>query len=96
MFANQWTFGLCIFWKTQDITLLGYIAHARLGFEKALDYDKKKAGYAMELFQQLYAVERHARDSKLDDQQRHQLRLEKVLPICNQFGRKNYLFAGSP
>ena len=57
------------------------MAHARLGFEKALDYDKKKAGYAMEFFQQLYAIERHARDSKLDDQQRHQHRLERHCPI---------------
>ena len=40
----------------------------------------------MEFFQQ-YAIESYARGSKLDDQQRHQLRLEKALPICNQLGK---------
>lgn len=46
------------FGKHKDITLLGCMAHARRGFEKALDYDKDKAGYAMELFQQLYGIEK--------------------------------------
>ena len=85
------------FGKHKDITLLGCMAHARRGFEKALDYDKDKAGYAMELFQQLYAIERHARDlivtgeniafGNIDHTQRHKLRLEQSLPVCNQLGK---------
>ena len=75
------------FGKHQDITLLGCMAHARRGFEKALDYDKDKAGHAMALFQQLYAIERKAREENLSHKQRHQLRLEKALPICNELGK---------
>ena len=75
------------FGKNKDITLLGCMAHARRGFEKALDYDKNKAGYAMELFQRLYAIERKAREQELDHTQRHKLRLEKALPICSELGK---------
>ena len=75
------------FGKNKDITLLGCMAHARRGFEKALDYDKNKAGYAMELFQQLYTIERKAREENLSHKQRHELRLEKALPICSELGK---------
>ena len=75
------------FGKNKDITLLGCMAHARRGFEKALDYDKDKAGYAMEVFQRLYAIERKAREQELDHIQRHKLRLEKALPICSKLGK---------
>lgn len=75
------------FGKHKDITLLGCMAHARRGFEKALDYDKDKAGYAMELFQRLYAIERKAREEDLSHKQRHELRLKKALPICNELGK---------
>ena len=75
------------FGKHQDITLLGCMAHARRGFEKALDYHKDKARYAMELFQQLYRIERYARENQYNYKQRHQLRLEKALPVCNQLGK---------
>ena len=75
------------FGDNKDITLLGCMAHARRGFEKALDYDKDKAGYAMSLFQKLYVIERQAREQNLDYKQRHNLRLEKALPICNELGK---------
>ena len=75
------------FGKHKDITLLGCMAHARRGFEKALDYDKDKAQYAMELFQSLYAVERKAREEGLNHKQRHELRLKEALPICNTLGK---------
>jgi hypothetical protein len=41
----------------------------------------------MALFQQLYAIERKAREENLSHKQRHQLRLEKALPICNELGK---------
>ena len=75
------------FGQNKQITLLGCMAHARRGFEKALDYDKDKAGYAMTLFQKLYVIERYAREENLDHKQRHELRLEKALPVCNQLGK---------
>jgi len=45
--------------KTQGkITLLWRWAHARRYFEQALDNDKKKAEYALELIQQIYHIEK--------------------------------------
>ncbi len=44
------------------ITLLNCFAHARRKFEKALDNDLKMASYALELIQQLYAIERGTKE----------------------------------
>jgi len=63
------------------------MAHARRGFEKALDYDKSKAEYAMGMFQKLYAIEREAKEKQLTPEQRHELRLEQALPILNELGK---------
>jgi transposase len=76
-----------IFGKKEQITLLNCMAHARRGFEKALDYDKLKAEYAMGMFQKLYAIEQKAREENLAPQQRHELRLDHSLPILNEFGK---------
>ena len=76
-----------IFGKKEHITLLNCMAHARRGFEKALDYDKAKAGYAMGMFQKLYAIEQKARDENLTPQKRHELRLDQSLPILNDLGK---------
>jgi len=51
------------FGEKENITLLNCMAHARRKFEKALDYDKDRAEYAMEKFQDLYAIEQKARDT---------------------------------
>ena len=75
------------FGQHSDITLLGCMAHARRGFEKALDYDRDKAQYAINLFQQLYAIERYAKENRFDHKQRYDLRLEQALPICNELGK---------
>lgn len=71
----------------KGITLLNCMAHARRGFEKALGYDKKRAEYALEQFQQLYAIERRASYLNLTPEQRHGLRLDKSLPLLNEFGK---------
>lgn len=75
------------FGKKEAITLLNCMAHARRGFEKALDYDKKAASHAMGMFQELYDIERKAKDGNLSHAQRHELRLEKALPIINELGK---------
>src|SRR6056297_3121298 len=76
------------FGRRQDITLLGCWAHARRKFEKALDYDRERAGYVMEQIQKFYAVEREAREFGLDPEGRKQLRLDKALPVINQLGQQ--------
>jgi transposase len=73
--------------KRKNITHLNCMAHARRGFEKALPYDKEKAGYAMDMFQKLYAIEREAREGGLSPKQRHGLRLEQALPLLNELGK---------
>lgn len=76
-----------IFGKRKDITLVNCMAHARRGFEKALDYDRKRAEYAMSMFQKLYAIEQKAREQHLSPQERHTLRLDESLPIMNELGK---------
>ena len=75
------------FGDRESITLLNCMAHARRGFEKALDYDKLRAEYAMSMFGKLYDVERKAREQKLTSEQRHTLRLDESLPILNELGK---------
>ena len=76
-----------IFGKRKDITLVNCMAHARRGFDKSIPYDKKRAEYAMEMFQKLYAVERTAREQGMSPKERHTLRLDKALPIMNMLGK---------
>jgi len=76
-----------LFARRKDITLVNCMAHALRGFEKALPYDKKRAEYAMEMFQKLYAVEQKSRELDLSPQQRHTLRLDESLPVMNKLGK---------
>ena len=63
------------------------MAHARRGFEKALPYDKEKAGYAMDMFQKLYAIEQKAREEKFSPEERYELRLAQALPVLNELSK---------
>ena len=76
-----------LFATRESITHLGCIAHARRGFEKALDYDKENAAYVMDMFQKIYAVERQAKEENMDPERRHELRLDKALPLLNELGK---------
>ena len=76
-----------MFSKNKAITMLNCMAHARRGFEKALEYDKPRAEYAMGMFQKLYAIEQKARDQSYTPEQRHKLRLDESLPILNELGK---------
>jgi len=71
----------------KSITHLSCMAHARRGFEKALDYDKPNAEYAMGIFQKLYDIERKAKEQELTPGQRHELRLDESLPLLNELGK---------
>ena len=71
--------------QRDDITLLHCMAHARRYFEKALDSDATRAGYALSHIQKLYAVERHARQADLSDHQRYVLRQEQAVPILEEW-----------
>ncbi len=75
------------FGAKKHITHLNCMAHARRGFEKAMDYDKTRAEYAMGMFQKLYDIERIAREENFSPEQRHALRLDQALPILNELGK---------
>jgi len=75
------------FKTNKAITMLSCMAHTRRYFEQALDNDKARAEYVLTHIQQLYAIERQAKEKGLSLQQRHELRLDKSLPILNQLGK---------
>ncbi len=73
--------------KSQGVVHAACWAHARRKFEEALKTDKQTAEVAMALIQELYDVERQAREGQLTADQRKQLRLEKSLPVYNLLGK---------
>ncbi|MDA3883291.1 MAG: IS66 family transposase [Bacteroidales bacterium] len=73
--------------KKDTVVHLSCMAHARRYFEKALQNDYEKAAYVLEFIQQLYAIERYARENNLPAEKRYALRLEKALPILNEMGK---------
>jgi len=86
--------GYAVYEKTgrrAEVTPVSCWAHARREFERAVDNDRPRASKAMALIQQLYAVERQAKDTLLTDAQIKQLRLEESLPVINELGK--WIFA---
>lgn len=79
--------------KKPDIIHIGCMAHARRKFEAALNNDKKLASTAMEIFQQLYAIERKAKEEEMDVKQTYQIRQQEALPLLDKlkmFLEENY------
>jgi len=73
--------------KMKDITHLACWAHTRREFEKALDNDKPRAEKALLMIQQLYAIERKAKQDNLSPEKIKELRLQEALPIINEMGK---------
>jgi len=72
------------FENRKGITLLACMAHARRKFEQALDNDPERAGYAMKKIQELYSIERNARNQELSFDERKKLRQKESLPILSE------------
>lgn len=75
------------FEASDDIVLVGCLAHARRYFEHAKDSDPIRSEQALLLIQQLYAVEREAREQNLDPEDRYMLRQEKSVPVMDALGQ---------
>lgn len=73
--------------KKKEVTHLACWAHARREFEKALENDKPRAEKALLMIQQLYAVERQAKQGSFSPQQIKELRLAESLRVINEFGK---------
>ncbi|MDX1580671.1 MAG: IS66 family transposase, partial [Alphaproteobacteria bacterium] len=71
------------FHQSPEITLVGCMAHARRKFKEALTNDKRRAEWMLERLQDLYAIERQARQEALSHRQRYQLRQQEALPIMD-------------
>jgi len=68
----------------KDVTHLNCLVHARRKFDAALDYDKKRAGHALEIIQQIYMLERQMKHAHLDHNQIRETRQEKTKPLLDQ------------
>jgi len=77
--------------QREDVTPVACWAHARREFERALDNDKPRASKALAMIQQLYAVERKAKENDLSSDQIKTLRLNEALPVLNELGK--WIFA---
>src|SRR5699024_8335949 len=73
--------------KQDGVVHLNCWAHARREIDKAIDNDKARGEKALIYIQQLYAIEAKAREENMEPKQRKELRLEKTLPIINEFGK---------
>ena len=74
------------FEASEDIVLVGCMAHARRYFEHALDNDKARAEKVLLWMQALYAVEREAREKNLSVEDRYLLRQQKARPVMDLLG----------
>ena len=76
-----------IFKEYPDITVFHCMAHARRKFHDALSNDKERASYALEQIQQLYAIERKAREQSLGTGDLTQYRQQHAMPILENLGK---------
>lgn len=70
--------------KRENIIQLNCWAHARRMFDEAKDNDKQRAEFALVKIQQLYELERKAKEEFFTHEQRYVLRQEKALPVLNE------------
>jgi transposase len=76
------------------ITLIHCMAHARRYFEQALDNDRKRAEHALKEIQELYLIERFARENKLTQVERYDMRQEESMPVLknlHEWLKENYM-----
>ena len=72
------------FENREGITVLNCIAHARRKFVDALQNDKHRCEHALTLFQELYAIERKAKQEELSADAILTLRQEKSMPVLKE------------
>lgn len=70
--------------QRSDIQLTYCMAHARRKFFDAQQTDPSRATYFLENIQQLYEIERQARDLNLDAEKRRSLRQDQAIPILKK------------
>jgi len=66
------------------VELIACLAHIRRKFKEAVDNDKERAEYALDLIQKLYKIEEFARNENYTPDQRLVLRHQKAKPIMEE------------
>jgi transposase len=61
------------------------LVHARRNFEAALTHDRARAEYALDVFQQVYALERQAKKENWDTERICQERQTQIKPVLEAF-----------
>lgn len=79
--------GYEIFDKRPGITMLACMAHARRYFDQALKNDEERAAHALKIIQELYAIERQAKEKNLSYEQRYELRQKEAVPVLEKLER---------
>src|SRR5690606_592155 len=79
--------GYEIFDKRPGITMLACMAHARRYFDQALKNDEERAAHALKIIQELYAIERQAKEKNLSHEQRYELRQKEAVPVLEKLER---------
>ena len=82
------------FEKREGITVLNCMAHARRKFVDAQQNDKSRCEHALTLFQELYAIERKAKQEDLSAEAILALRQEKSVPVLKEL--KEWMIAEYP
>lgn len=72
------------FGQQKDIQLIYCLAHGRRKFFDAKQSDPERANFFLEKVQQLYQIERQAREDELDAEKRLLLRQEQAVPILKE------------
>ena len=70
--------------KKSQVIPVACWAHVRREFKKAETNDQNRAHQALTYIQQLYAIERKAKEENLNAEQRRKRRLDQALPIIHQ------------
>jgi len=72
-----------------DFILFSCWAHARRYFEQALESDKERSEYILKKIQELYSIERYAKDQNFNSDQRQKWRQDNSMPVLASI--KEYL-----
>jgi transposase len=76
-----------VFDKTDNITQLHCMAHARRKFNDALGNNQTVAEHAMQEMQKLYGIERKCKEENLSFDEIKAVRQQQSVPILNELGR---------
>lgn len=80
--------------KRPEVIAMGCMAHARRYFEHAQENDRVRAEWMLSKIQDLYDIERQAREAALPFEERYQLRQNHALPLLTEI--KIWLDANLP